>query len=146
MRRAYLSADRIELQFASKELARAMAESTTADVEALKICIRFSLKYPRCIQSFEKQEIVPKQITCFSDSKLRRMFAEQEEHEFLFVFCPETSSEIYVNNTGGCRSLECRSCILCSSQAAAAVIGCVSMVRDLGVVLEQQGVEVKAKG
>ena len=44
MRLAYLSTDRIELQFASKELARSMAEPTTADVEALKRCIRFLLK------------------------------------------------------------------------------------------------------
>ena len=36
MRLAYLSADRIELQLARKELVRAMAEPTTADVEALK--------------------------------------------------------------------------------------------------------------
>ena len=68
MRLAYLSADRIELQFASQELARSMAEPTTADVEALKSCIRFLLKYTRCIQSFERQEIVPKQITFCSDS------------------------------------------------------------------------------
>ena len=47
MRLAYLSADRIELQFASQELTRSMAEPTTADVEALKRCIRFLLKYPR---------------------------------------------------------------------------------------------------
>ena len=68
MRLAYLAAGRIELQFPSKDLARAMAGPTTADVEALKRCIRFLLKYPRRIQSFERQEIVHKQITCFSDS------------------------------------------------------------------------------
>ena len=68
MRLAYLSADRIELQFASKEFARSMSEPTTADVEALKRCIRFQLKYQRCIQSFERQEIVLKQITCYSGS------------------------------------------------------------------------------
>ena len=38
------------------------------NVEALKRCIRFLLKYRRCIQSFETRSIVPKQITCFSDS------------------------------------------------------------------------------
>ena len=47
MRLAHLSADRIELQCTKKELARAMAESTMVDVEALK------RKNPRCIQSFE---------------------------------------------------------------------------------------------
>ena len=31
-------------------------------------------------------------------------------------------------------------------KAAAVGIGCVSMIRDLGVVLQQHGVEVKAKG
>ena len=66
------------------------------------------------------------------------MFAEQEEHELLFDFCREIS----VNNTGGCQSLEFYAAV----KAAAAVIGCVSMMRDLGVVLEQQGVEAKAKG
>ena len=68
MRLANLSVDRIELQLASKEFARSRAEPTTADVEALKRCIRFLLKSPRCIQSFERQETVPKQITCYSDS------------------------------------------------------------------------------
>ena len=53
MRLAYL----FELLFASKELARAVAEPTTAGLEALKRCIRLMLKYPRCIQSFERQEI-----------------------------------------------------------------------------------------
>ena len=68
MRLAYLSADRIELQFASKELTRSMAEPTTADAEALKRCIRFLFKYRRCVRSFERQEIVPKQITCYTNS------------------------------------------------------------------------------
>ena len=70
MRLAYFSANRIELQFAGKERARAMAEPTKAYVEALKKRIRFLLKYPRYIQSFERQEIGPKQITCFSDSNI----------------------------------------------------------------------------
>ena len=58
-RLAYLAADRVELQFPSEELARAMAGPATADVEALKRCIRSLLKYPRCIQSFERQDVVP---------------------------------------------------------------------------------------
>ena len=68
MRLAYKSPDRTELEFASEESARAMAEPATADVGALKKCIRFLLNYPRCTQSLERQEIVPKQITCHSDS------------------------------------------------------------------------------
>ena len=78
-----------------------------ADVEALKRCIRFLLKHPRCIQSFERQEIVPKQNTCYSDSNFCQMSAVQEEHKFMQDLLRETSPEIYVNNTGGCQPLEC---------------------------------------
>ena len=101
MRLANLSADPIELQFASKEFARSMVEPTTADVEALKRCIRFLLKCPRCIQSFERQEIVLKQVTCCSDSNFAGCL-----HEFLQDLPWETSFEIYIKNTGGCQPLE----------------------------------------
>ena len=81
MRLAYLSADRIELQFASKKLARSMVEPTTADVEALKRCICFLLEYPRCIQSFERKEDCAQADHVQQRLKLRWMSAEQEEHE-----------------------------------------------------------------
>ena len=54
----------------------------------------------------------------------------------------ETSLEKYSNNTGGCQPLEFHAAV----KAAATGVGCVSMMRDLGVMLQQQGVEVKAKG
>ena len=107
MRLAYLSADRIELQFASEELARSMAESTTADVEALKRCIRFLLKYPRCIQSFERRGDCAQADHVLQRLKLCQMSAEQAEHEFLQDLLRETALEIYFNSTGGCQPLEC---------------------------------------
>ena len=86
MRLAYLSAHRMELQFASEELARSMAEPTTADVEALKRCIRFLVKHPRFIQSFERQEIVPKQITCYSDSNFARCLQSRKSTSSYKIF------------------------------------------------------------
>ena len=110
MRLAYLAADRVELQFPSKESARAMAGPATADVEALKKCIRFLLKYPRCIQSFERQDIVPKQINHLLQClKLRWLLARPQHHEFLQNIQWVKSAEVYINNTGSCESLECRS-------------------------------------
>ena len=134
MRLAYLSADRIQLQFASKELARSM---TMADVEALKRCIRFLLKYPRCIQSFERQEIVPKQIICHSDSNFAgcckifygKHLLKSTSTTQTVVSLSSDEAEFYA-----------------AVKAAAAGIGCVSMMRDLGVMLQQQRVEVEAKG
>ena len=146
MRLASLPADRIELQFANKELARAMAEPTTADVEALKRCIRFLLKYPRCIQSFERQEIVPKQITCYSDSNFAGCLQSRKSTsscKFFYGKHPLKST----STTQAVVSLSSAEAVrFAALKAAAAAIGCVSLVRDLGVVLQQQGVEVKAKG
>ena len=144
MRLAYLSADRIELQFASKDLARAMAEPTTADVEARKRCIRFLLKYPRCIQSFERQENCAQADHVLQRFKFCRMSAEPEKHEFLqdgkhLLKCTSTSQAVVSFS-----SAEAEVCA--AVKAAAAGIGCFSMMRDLGVILLQQGVEVKAKG
>ena len=53
MRIAYLSADRVEFKFASKELARSMAEPTTADVESTQE-MRFFIH--DAVQSFERQD------------------------------------------------------------------------------------------
>ena len=68
MRLAYFSADRNKLRFAGAGFSGAMAKVTTATVEALKKCIRFLLKYPRCIQCFEKQEIVLKHFLKFTST------------------------------------------------------------------------------
>ena len=129
MRLTYLSADRIELQIASKEIARAMADPTTTGVEALKRCIRLLLKYPRYIQ----KEIVPKQITCYSDSN--------------FAGCLQSRKSTSSSTTQAVLSLSSAEAEFYEAvKAAVAGIGCVSVMRDLGVILQQQGVEVKAKG
>ena len=146
MRLAYLSADRIELQFASKVLARAMAEPTTAGLEALKRCMRFLLKYPRCIQNFERQEIVPKQITCYSDSNFAGCLQSRKSTSSCKIsygkhFLKSTSTPQAVVSLSSAEAE-----FYAAGKAAAAGIGCVSMMRDLGVILQQQGVEVKAKG
>ena len=99
-----------------------------ADVEALKRCIRVLLKYPRCIQSFERQDIVPKQIRCYSDSNYGKHLLKSTSTTLAVVSLSSAEAEFYA-----------------AVKAAAAGIGCVSMMRDLGVMLQQQGVEVKAK-
>ena len=145
MRLAFLSADRIELQFASKELARSMAEPTTADVEALERCIRFLLKYPRCIQGFERQEVVPKQITCCSDSNFAGCLQSRKSTSSCKIFyCKHLLKS--TSTTQAVVSLSSAEAEFYAAVKAAAGIGCVSMMRDLGVMLQQQGVEVKAKG
>ena len=67
------------------------------------------------------------------------MSAEQGEHEFMQGLLRETSLEIYVNSSAEAEFLR-------SSQGSSCGNGCGSMMQDLGVMLQQQGVEVKAKG
>ena len=123
-----------------------MAEPTTADVEALKRCIRFLLMYPRCTHSFERQEIVPKKITCFSDSNFAGCLQSRKSASSCKIFYgkhllkPTSTAQAVVSLS----SAEAE--FYAAVKAAAAGNGCVSMMRDLGVILQQQGVEVKAKG
>ena len=128
MRLAYLSADRIALQFASKDLARSMAEPTTADVEALKRCIRFLVKYPRCIQSFERQEIVPKQITCYSESNFTGCLRSRKSTSSCKIFYGKHLLKA-TSTTQAVVSLSSPEAeFYAAVKAAAAGIGCVSMM------------------
>ena len=145
MRLACLSADRIELQFASKELARSMAEPTTADVEALKRCIRFLLKYPRCIQSFERHQIVPKQITCYNDSNFAGCLQSRKSTSSCKIFYGKHLLKSTSTTQTVVSLSRAEPEFYAAVKAAAAGIGCVSMMRDLGVILQQQGVEVEVK-
>ena len=146
MRLAHLSADRIELQFVSKESARAMAETTTADVEALKRCIRFLLKYPRLIQSFEDKKLCPSR----SRAPVSRTSPDVCRAGRARVPVKFSMGNIFWNLHQQHRRLSVSRVPNVNStqavKAAAVGIGCVSMMRDLGVVLQQQGVQVKAKG
>ena len=99
MRLAYLSAD--------KELARSMTEPTMADVDALKRCIRFLLKYPRCIQSFERREIVPKQITCHSDSNFPGCLQSRKSTSSCKIFYGKHLLKSTSTTQAGVQPLEC---------------------------------------
>ena len=128
MRLAYLSADRIELQFASEELARSMTEPTTADVEALK----------RCIQSFERQEIVPKQITCYSDSNFAGCLQSRKSTSSCKIFYGKHLLKSTSTTQAVVSLSSAEAEFYAAVKAAAAGIGFVSMMRDLGVMLQQQ--------
>ena len=75
--------------------------------------------------------------------KLCRMSAEQEEDEIFYGkhLLKSTSTTQAVVSLSSAEAD-----FYAAVKAAAAGIGCVSMMRDLGVMLQQQGVEVKAKG
>ena len=103
-----------------------MAEPTTADVEALKRWIRFLLKYPLSIQSFERQEIVPQQITCFSDSNFAGCSQSQKSTSSCKFFYGKrhlkstSTTQVVVNLSSAEAEFNA------SVKAAAAGIGCVS--------------------
>ena len=116
-----------------------MAEPTTTDVEPLKRCVRFLLKYPRCIQSFERQEVVPKQITCFSDSNIDGCLQSRKS----------TSSEKVFYGKHLLKSTSTTQAVVSLLSAEAEfyeAVKAAAMMHDLGVVVQQQGLEAKAKG
>ena len=121
-----------------------MAEPTTADVEALKRCVRSWLKYPRSIQSFERQEIVPKQITCYSDSNFAGCLQSRKSMSSCKIFYKKHLLKSTSTTQAVVSLSSAEAEFHAAGKATAAGIVCVSMMRDLGVML-QQGVEVKTK-
>ena len=55
MRAAFLAIDRVELQFAVKELARSMQQPSGRSANALRRLIRFLVGHPRVIQQMVRQ-------------------------------------------------------------------------------------------
>ena len=123
-----------------------MAEPTTADAEALKRCIRFLLKYPRCIRSFERHEIVPKQITCYTNSNFAGCLQSRKNSSSCKIFHWKHLLKSTSTTQADVSLSSAEAEFYAAVKAAAAGIGCVSMMRHLEVTLQQQGVEVKAKG
>ena len=67
MRYAYLSHDRPELMFSSKELARHMQAPDEVDMKMLYRAVRFLIEHPRVVQRFERQ-VMPGGLVMYSDS------------------------------------------------------------------------------
>ena len=144
MRLCYLAADRIELQFAAKELARRMQEPSPADAEGMKRVARFLLKYPRAVQDFPRQTEVPKKIVCYSDSDHAGCLRTRRSSSSTKVFygnhllkSSATTQTVTALSSG-------ESEFYAGVKATSIGIGFVSMLKDLGVELEQS-VEVKVK-
>jgi hypothetical protein len=63
----YLASDRPDIQFATKEASRGMANPTEGDWAKLKRLARYLKTVPRMTQWFARQEM-PKDVICFTDS------------------------------------------------------------------------------
>ena len=122
-----------------------MAGLTRADVEAFTGCIRFLLKYPRCIQSLEPQYIILKKVTCFSDSHFAGYMQSNRSTSSCKIFYGRLLLKSTSTTQADVSLSSAEAEFFAAVKAAAAGVGCVSMLRDFGVVLQQQGVEVKAK-
>ena len=88
---------------------------------------------------------MPKQITCCSGSDFAGCLQSSESTSSCKIFygkhllnCTSTTQAVVSFSSAEAE-------FYAAVKATAAGIGCVSMMRDLGVIVQQQGVEVKAK-
>ena len=63
----YLAQDRVDIQFATKEICRGMCTPTRGDVKRLKRLARYLITIPRVVVKYQWQEEVS-ELTSFSDS------------------------------------------------------------------------------
>ena len=133
MRLSYVAQDRIDVQFASKELARHMQEPTEWDLQQLKRCIRYMMGAGRVIQRFHQQASPERQVTC-SDSDFAGCVRTRKSTSCCMVFwglhllrCTSTTQAIIALSSG---EAEFYSAV----KAASITLGMKGLMGDLGVV------------
>ena len=109
VRMAHVAVGRVEFQCASRELVRATAATTMADMGALQ-------RFFGALRRFERQGIFSYAGHLFQRFKLRRMFAMAQEREFMYGFPRNTLAQSGFQNPRGCQSEKRRNGILRSGQ------------------------------
>ena len=89
---------------------------------------------------------MPKQITCYSDSNFAGCLLSRKSTSSCKIFYGKHLLKSTSTTQAVVSFSSAEAEFYAAVKAAAAGIGCVSMVRDLGVILQQQGVEVKVIG
>ena len=88
---------------------------------------------------------MPTHISCYSDSNFAKCLQSRKSTSS----CKILYGKHLLTSTSTTQAVVSISCgeaeFYAAVKAAAAGIGCVSMMRDLGVILEQQRVEVKSE-
>ena len=142
MRLCYLAADRIDIQFAAKELARSMQNPTASDSEAVKRCVRYLVRHPGLVQRFVRQVEIPNRLVCWSDTDHAGCLLTRKSSTSVKVFhgrnmlkSTSTMQAVIALSSGG-------SDFYGAVKATARGLGLVSMMKDLGVVFS--GSERKA--
>ena len=85
MRLAYLSHDRPDLQFTSKELARATQSPIERDWNQLKHAVRYLVGAPRIVQRFYAQTL-PKHVQVFTDSDHAGCIRTRKSTSGVYIF------------------------------------------------------------
>ena len=133
MRVAYLAQDRIDIQFASKELARGMQTPTRWDMEQLKRMVRYLKTVPRMVQRFHQQD-TPTRLVCFTDSDFAGCMRSRKSTSCNIMFWGSHMIRA-ASSTQAVISLSSGEAEFYSAVKGASVsIGCVAMMKDLGVV------------
>ena len=101
MRLCYLAADRIDIQFAAKALARSMQNPTASDFEAVKRCVSYLVRYPRLVQRFVRQIEIPDRLVCWSDTDHAGCLLIGKSSTSVKVFHGKKHVEVNVNDTSG---------------------------------------------
>ena len=134
MRLAYIAADRMDISFISKEIARTMANPTVDALEAMKRCVRYLKGKPRAVLVYERQP-PPSCLTGFSDSDWAGCVVTRKS----------TSCSIIVHGKHYlCGTSNTQQVLALSSPEAeyyalvrgsSRVLGCLAMIRDFGCSL-----------
>ena len=135
MRLAYLAQDRVDVQFCSKELARAMQAPTVWDRQQLQRAVRYLHGAGRIVQRFKQQQM-PDSLVTFTDSDFAGCTKTRKSTGCTMVFfgdhlikCSSTTQGVIALSSG---EAEFYSAV----KGASVSLGIVSLFLDLGIKMK----------
>ena len=135
MRLAYLAQDRVDVQYCSKELARAMQAPTVWDKQQLQRAVRYLHGAGRIVQRF-KQQAMPEGLVTFTDSDFAGCTRTRKSTGCTMVFWGEHLIKSS-STTQGVIALSSGEAEFYSAVKGASVsLGVVSLFRDLGITMK----------
>ena len=129
----YLAADRFEIAFTTKELCRAMANPTEADVKAMNRLIKFLKGLPRMVQRMPFEDRPPTVVEAYVDSDWAGCRKSRKSTSGGIVYLGGVPVRAWSSNQNVIALSSGEAEYYAALKGASSALGFQSMLRDLGI-------------
>ena len=132
----YLAQDRMDIQFAAKELSRRMARPRKEDVGKLKRFVRYLVGAERMVQLYPEMKKMPSVVEAFGDSDWAACKVSRRSTSGGVILFGGSALKTYSSTQGSVATSVGEAEYYAALKAAAEGLGVQALARDLGIEVE----------